>query len=194
MRATLTKFLADRLADWSGGGRIASVGAVLGGGAAPPSLHAKLVAVKLPPTDTGTRPLPVARPSKKSCRQRPIPKYSRRSSVTERRGDFCEAVVHRRAMPAFKGSRADGMSAGQGIGLALLTLSKSTYRQANCPEADSHDVSSRHRGLAISRRQRAAGGPASNLVIYFARESYILRTRTCGTSARLRASHLGDRS
>src|SRR5205823_3864665 len=47
--------------------------------------------------DSRSRPLAVARPSRKSCRQRPVPKYSRRSSVTERGEDFSEALVHRLA-------------------------------------------------------------------------------------------------
>lgn len=47
-----------------------------------------------------SRPFPVARPSRKSCRQRPVPKYCRRSSATERVDDLSEAVVHRLVMPA----------------------------------------------------------------------------------------------
>jgi hypothetical protein len=39
-------------------------------------------------------------PSRESCRQWPVPRYSRRSSVTERGDVFSEAVVHRPAMPA----------------------------------------------------------------------------------------------
>ena len=57
------------------------------------------------------RPLPVARRWRKSRRQRPVPRYSRRRSVTERSDKISEAVV--RALRCRQAWRADPVSAVQ---------------------------------------------------------------------------------
>ena len=61
--------------------------------------NAAFAAVRLWPAKSQSRLVPVIRESRKSRRQRPVSRHSRRSSVTDCAGGISEAVLHRLVWP-----------------------------------------------------------------------------------------------